>query len=617
MTLVAYLAGDDKAHKVSVGDMGLTTRADGSPGFGSIIFDDPDKSLTVRGWMKVVVHETACTDAPILFSGYVGPRRYSRTGPNGTYKSGGSRYIDTTLVDENAVLGIRLITEPDGKRPAESHNDRIAWLLASDYLDGLIESDDLVDTSHPRPFEEADYRDQFPDNVLEDIAGPIFRTFFVFVDGATGDRILFFDTPTATVGTSDLSISNVIDDVDNETVFFPFLDGDQVLDPSEVVALDRYRYAKGVVNEHEDDTKATFFTDNGLGYRGRADNNTRIGSEASARIMAQGILERNSEENETLTVRLILPKDKVGLIRAGQRIQGTFTHLDGWESGKFSRITECTVTQWNQRTDLYLMQLELNSHGLASGGGGGAPGPGEFPHPPTSEGGHWYEFDFTTDVLGSIMGGIGIASMETGYSSPAETTVSSTNTVGAVFEPFTVYNYFISATGVAGGGAGFWDYGIRFSVAIHPGYPSNVGSTFSIWTDGDFGAGDLTRSGSFAAPSDTSADPRFMSVSIAKSGGSPDHAVRVAGWIDPVGWDAGDTDPGPPSPAQPVGPENVTMDGADGTTTYPFADGSLRVFVDNTDQTAAISAQDGAAGTFTLAFTPTVTEHVVVFYLGR
>jgi hypothetical protein len=73
----------------------------------------------------------------------------------------------------------------------------------------------------------------------------------------------------------------------------------------------------------------------------------------------------------------------------------------------------------------------------------------------------------------------------------------------------------------------------------------------------------------------------------------------------------------PPRAGDKVGPETVTMSGADGTTAFPFADNSLVVWVDATDQTAAITAQDGAAGTFTLGFTPYRGELVQVHYVAR
>ena len=63
--------------------------------------------------------------------------------------------------------------------------------------------------------------------------------------------------------------------------------------------------------------------------------------------------------------------------------------------------------------------------------------------------------------------------------------------------------------------------------------------------------------------------------------------------------------------------ESPTMTGPDGETACPFADGSLHVFVDQVEQTNGLVAQDGAAGTFTLGFTPTPTEVVTVDYQGR
>lgn len=72
----------------------------------------------------------------------------------------------------------------------------------------------------------------------------------------------------------------------------------------------------------------------------------------------------------------------------------------------------------------------------------------------------------------------------------------------------------------------------------------------------------------------------------------------------------------PPATGQWVD-ETVTMVGASGITRFPFADGSLTVKVDLLDQTAAVTAQDGAAGSFTLGFTPKAGEVVTVRYQGR
>jgi hypothetical protein len=50
------------------------------------------------------------------------------------------------------------------------------------------------------------------------------------------------------------------------------------------------------------------------------------------------------------------------------------------------------------------------------------------------------------------------------------------------------------------------------------------------------------------------------------------------------------------------------------TTFVPYSVGSLRVFVDNTDQTAAITASDPLTGSFTLAFALEPDESYVVYY---
>jgi hypothetical protein len=86
------------------------------------------------------------------------------------------------------------------------------------------------------------------------------------------------------------------------------------------------------------------------------------------------------------------------------------------------------------------------------------------------------------------------------------------------------------------------------------------------------------------------------------------------GFVVAFECDAGST---PPGALQVVRGEVVDMGGDDsGTTQFSFAPGSLEVFVDNTDQTSAIIAQDPDAGTFQLGFTPTPTELVVVNYLA-
>ena len=610
MTLFAYLAGADVGSRVRLGAFSLTERADGTQGFGSITFDDPDGTLDVRGWMKVVVKETACTTAPVIFSGYVGPRKYSRSGLGVTYKTGSGRFIDTTLVDENVVLDIRLFTGNDAKRPAEDHDDRINWALADGALVGLIDDTSLVDLSDPRPFEEADYKYQYPSNLFEDIASALGRTYFVYVDGLTGDRGLFFDTPDATVGDCTLSISNDLSDITLDAngevsgnVYPPIVDATQDLDPSEVVAKVVYTYRNGTVTANSATNEATFFEDSGLGYRGIHLENTRVGLESTARRFADGQLVTHGAEKETITCGVIVPKEKAGLIRAGQRIQVKFTHLDGLTSFTWRRITERQITHVDETNEKYLIVLELNNRANGAGGpSGGAPGPDEFPHQPPTGDGHYYEGTMSFN-LPSGTGGFGFAS----FPATGTTTTASNNRSSAAFEAGVTYTGHVQFSGLAGSDA-FITAALDSSV-IYP--PSGAATGFF---QGSFTPGAPTWDGTFTVPGPGDTDAWF-SAKAQLGGGGTTHDVTVSWWFDPDGWVIEPEQP--PLPGQPVGPETVTMTGANGTTSWPFATGSLQVFVDNLDETGAITAQDGATGTFTLGFSPTTTEVVTVFYLGR
>jgi hypothetical protein len=74
----------------------------------------------------------------------------------------------------------------------------------------------------------------------------------------------------------------------------------------------------------------------------------------------------------------------------------------------------------------------------------------------------------------------------------------------------------------------------------------------------------------------------------------------------------------PPAPGQQNNrPEIATMTGANGTTLWPFADGTLKVIYDTVDQTAAIVSYDGAAGTFVMPSAPPLGTQVFVEYKGR
>jgi len=387
MALVATVDGSALPNRIRLrgageSGFGATSAADGTGSTGGWIFDDPDGDLSLRGWMTATLDETACTSAPRVATGFIGDRTYSR----GRYRDGPSREIDCTIVDQNTLMSWLLITEPDGKRPAETHNERIDWLLASSYIPGgLITDLGLVDASHPRPFPATDYRGKFPSEVLSDLAGPIFKTWFVYWDQTAEALGLFFDDPAATTNTSTLTFSNDPSDWDapdglSGTCRRVYIDGSLAVDPANVIAKARQVYRNGVVIENNPATAALFF--GSLGYRGAEFDNDRNGLESTARAQLDAILTKNSKEEEVLTFTTQLDAASVGLIDAGQRTQVKFTHLPGLETFTYTRVERRVTVQTEGRRDFYDVQLTCSLRGLTTVGGGGDPG--IFPAPSPS-----------------------------------------------------------------------------------------------------------------------------------------------------------------------------------------------------------------------------------------
>jgi hypothetical protein len=694
MTLVAYVKGDDRAHAIRLNDLGLSTRADGTVGFGGIIFDDPDGTLDIKGYQQVEVHETECVDAPILFSGFIGPRRYQRQATNGTYRSGVSRWIDTDLVDQNYVASNRLIVNPDGSRPAESHNARINWLLASDYAFGLFIDDGQVDASHPRPMDKADYRDQYPADVLNDIAAPIGKQWFIYVIQPTGEYGLFFANPTTFYGASALSISNDMAD-SSDVCLYPYIDPVLARDPSEVISLIRYHAQNIIVMEGRLDTLAAFFTDTATGglnlsNRGKSVTNTRIGSEASARIMADGILEKFSEESDTITCKVRLPAAQAGLIQAGQFMQIKLTHAtnEGYGDFVYVRVNGLVLEQTPGTNKTYDLSLELsNTRGIPNGGGGGgAPGGNDFPHPPpappaivqdkfgllnTGGGGHvfgtltmdappsagnwlvafigsrgtvptlasgWTEHPHGLITPGSDNGRM--VYREVGVGEPADvalTTVGGTRAevwevngidgtldtssfadVDTGTQPASINAGTLSPTS---GVPAIMFMGLLMHCSDWSGNGPTTMSTPAGWTtDGEY---EVTVNGELHP--NVQADSRIEASTTGTYGTSSTIAgagFNFGGWGGLALVFAGSAAVNPTPPGDEVPTEVPTYDPDGPAYTFktlgPFADQTLRVYVNRLDQTAAVLAYDGLCGTFQLAFDPLAKGWLLeVRYVGR
>jgi hypothetical protein len=664
VTLFVYYNGADQGNtSVRLGALGLTSAADSTVSFGSVIFDDPAGSRTITGWKTLNVDEPECVGSSRLFTGYVADRRYTR----GPYRTDTSRWIDTTIVDQNAVLGLRLITGSDGKRPAETHIERIDWLLGSAYLSGLIVDDGLVYRGNPRPFGEADYRGQYPYDVLNDISAPIFQTFFAVYSQTTHRVGLFFNQPNATTNTSTLTISNVETDVSRDvngvvtgTCYPPSVDAEMMRDPSEVYSTVRMTHKYGTVLATRASTATNFIS------RGLQVNNDRIG-QASALVMSESLLDRSADEWDKITVKIQLPPSKVGLIDAGMRVGVRFAHIPGFETLTYSRVTQRNIAQAEGSDQLYDVSLELSTHGLSPGGGGagGFPFQGACSVVPAQA---VTEEDLVSSTVqidisaptpgrilvayvagrGTITGTPGCTDNGTGswteHTNSPQTPAGGGDVILRAYHKVAVGNETVVT--IASGGSGNKSAGVVYEIpaaAIAERTTNNAGAgpygssqvfTGTLSTSRGieiigtvFNADDISHdyNATVVAPvvevADGTIDNNFnpgyffgYAQDVASISGTWNHGNNWASLNYGIDCDAQDA----PIQGQWFY-DIVPTPAADGTTVtftlptgYEFADGSLLVKVDRLDQTAAITSYDGAARTFTLGFAPKVGELIEV-----
>ena len=642
----------------------MTAAADGTGSMGGIVFDDPTGALTVTGWQSVTVTEPDCTSAPRLFTGYVADRTYRR----GPYVTGAGREIDATLVDQNALLSLRLIVNSDGKRPAETDTARIAWLIGSPYLSGLVYDLGLV-VGAGRSFDATDYRGQYPADVLNDLCGPRGQIFFAYWDQSASKVGLFFDSPTSSAHTSTLTISNVLSDVNLTTCFPPLIDAELTADPSEVYSRIRYTKKGGSVIRNNLTTASTFFP-SPLITRGLQVTNERVGLRATAETFADRILTQRSQEAITVTFTVRLPAAEVGLIDAGHRLGLRFTHLPGFETLAYSRVERKSIVQTEGTPDSYDVTLTCSTYGLTTAIGGGDPG--DFPHEdsppsivqqksgtgtltmdlPITEGntlvyvahsrGNLIGVTFDYVGAGYTLSPLGItqdpqfgthraavmyktagaAESETllvtdgniggtWYELPGTWTVDTSdenNAMAGIGVTFTAGAITVAANSIAFATASSGTSGGWDAIA-----PTITHTPGSGWTE-DFDA-PMTSGGpsswnGYQFPSAGSLTATTTSSFSGAPGDRPAWTMQIVSFIG----DAGDD---PPVSGTWVYGEVASMAGAVGTLDFGYAAGSLTIRVDGVLISAAsITETNPAAGTFTLAWAPDSDETVRVDYQG-
>jgi hypothetical protein len=372
MTLTYTYDGAALTHDIAPTSVSLPSSAEkGEPSMGSLIVEDPGATLALRGHRPFVIEESACSQ-PRLWTGWTTERGSGRSLDDGQFVGASARIHDVTIVDLNALFNFRILSGTDANRPAETWNARIAWLVASDYLAGLIEDTGYI-VSNTQPMDAADYRNGYASAVLDDLVDRLPGSelnYFAFWDVTAAAVGLWFGPIDEAVSDSTLRISNVPADVDSTTTFAPDPDARLAVIPEET-------YSE-VVIEYSHGTKRLFRSRESTAVkyirRGTTIQRPYTGGVATATAQAEAFLDRHANEQDRITVSIQVPRAAVGLVTAGQRMDVKFSHLTGYTTFTSMRVVRLTVSPTDDLALSYLLALELLAPRPAAGTGGGCVG---------------------------------------------------------------------------------------------------------------------------------------------------------------------------------------------------------------------------------------------------
>lgn len=328
---------------------GLTMRAyKGEVASCDIILEDPAGTIDIEPFRSFVVDELACS-AIRIGKWYIVQRDYTRTD---SLRTGAARSIKVALYDLNATLSMKLITHSTFhyKRPAETDEDRINWLLAQ-VLDTIpIVDSGLIDFSDPVQLSAVDYTGQFPLQVLTDCANRSNKNFFIYSDESTGaSSLAYFKSTDASMYVSTLTFSNVLADL-TSTCLPPLQDASGEADPSLVYDGVYMPYSGGSVYVR---AAGRFLARDVVGPSANTSDRAR------ATELAQKMLDNHDSEQSTVTFTAKIPAAQVNLIKEGMFTTARFSHIPGWETGRDVRVLNRAVKQDEEDDQFYNVELAV------------------------------------------------------------------------------------------------------------------------------------------------------------------------------------------------------------------------------------------------------------------
>jgi hypothetical protein len=333
---------------------------EGSVGISTFIIDDPLGDLDVGGWKVFYILETEAEDPDqqVFYVGHSQPTRAIRRGP---YRTQAAREWHVQLSDVNNIINRRILIGQDNDRNAESDVARIAWILGTSE-DAVIGNTDMVTGTVSDTMDENDYLGQETFAVYNDCAQQTGNNFFLTHIGSSGpypfgDYALFYDKPHSATYPSNHRISNLLAEVDQEEVFFNFVEDELTLDSSRIASGIFVPFQQSYVYVRDMGTVAEFT------YRDLNMPAINVKNRATALRRANRYLRDNATEEHRATLHFITPRHKVNAIREGQTVEVKMSHWPEPYRSEWTamRVLSRQITHISESDDsTYLHTIEVS-----------------------------------------------------------------------------------------------------------------------------------------------------------------------------------------------------------------------------------------------------------------
>lgn len=332
------------SERLNLPPFSITQNAEeGSVAHSTLVVDDNDSTLTLKGHRRVYFVETSApTGQQVIGNTYIGTKTITR----GDWVVGPlARTFSVQLADQNTLISRRLMVGADANRPAETDVARVQWLMGTTEANEFNGSSTYISTTGPVAMDAVNYQGQSVTQILSDCSQASGKNWWVIYEESLGEFSLWYDFHTSQFYTSAIRLSNDEVDIDDLVTFAYFPTAEMTEDPSRV-------YSGTLIDFQPANTETTTWiyetqisTGNEFVFRDVAYPSVNVKTETKARARAVRYNADSDEEDIVFNVSFVVPSAQVNDLMHGMSINIKGTHWTGYTDFASTRCLKRTVTQ--------------------------------------------------------------------------------------------------------------------------------------------------------------------------------------------------------------------------------------------------------------------------------